>query len=411
LPFHKREGTPFFIRFLARSEESGLESARNTTGRRGEMLGQLHYWPRTWIETGCLAFAISALSMPIAIWFLRRFGVIDKVSNEKLHALPVPRGGGVVMFVAFAVAALRPHYFSTPMKGVMIGAFVCLLVGAIDDLRGGIPAVWQFLTLAIVTAVLSRYGVVLKLAGYYPVDFALTLLWIVGVTSAFNALDNMDGLASGTAIIVAVMYLVIAVQAYLRAGTETSLSWFGMMAAALIGANLGFLLFNFRPARIFMGDSGSFFLGFILSALGVMGEWSEHRISSTAIPVLILGVPVFDFAYILVARVLRGETRTIRQVIEHCALDHLSHRLMWIGFSQRKAVLFIYLIAFVLGVSGILLSNSRSALDTALALAQGLSVVVIVVVLMATAERRHLEAVRTEVRKFRSTRSDDAPEA
>ena len=118
------------------------------------MLWDLHYWPRTWFQAGCLAFAVSALGMPIAIWLLHRFGVVDKVTKEKLHAAPVPRGGGIVLFIAFAAAVLRPHYFSYPMKGVMIGAFICLVVGAIDDIRGGIPAVWKFLTLVVVTVVL-----------------------------------------------------------------------------------------------------------------------------------------------------------------------------------------------------------------------------------------------------------------
>ena len=182
---------------------------------------------------------------------------------------------------------------------------------------------------------------------------------------------------------------------------ETSLSWFGLLAAGLIGANLGFIVYNFKPARIFMGDSGSFFLGFTLAALGVMGEWSENRVVSISIPVLILGVPIFDFAYILIARILRGETKSIRQVIEHCAPDHLSHRLVWIGFSQRKSVLFIYLTSIAMGISGVLLRNSTSYLDTVLAFVQGLAIVVIVIVLMSTAARRHTDAITDEIHKLK----------
>jgi UDP-GlcNAc:undecaprenyl-phosphate GlcNAc-1-phosphate transferase len=111
-------------------------------------------------------------------------------------------------------------------------------------------------------------------------------------------------------------------------------------------------------------------------------------------------VPIFDFAYIIIARILRGETRTIRDVIEHCAPDHLSHRLVWIGFSQRKAVTFIYLIAVSMGVSGILLRNSASLFDTALALFQGIAIVLIVVILMATAARRHQSLINDEVAKL-----------
>ncbi|HRK35045.1 MAG TPA: hypothetical protein PLJ47_10670, partial [Candidatus Hydrogenedentes bacterium] len=169
----------------------------------------------------------------------------------------------------------------------------------------------------------------------------------------------------------------------------------------------GFLVFNFNPASIFMGDAGSFFLGFTLAALGVMGEWSQNRIVSVSIPVLILGVPIFDFAYILLSRIIRGDTKTVREVIEHCAPDHLSHRLVWIGFSQPKAVLFIYMISFALGVSGVLLRNSTSYFDTALAFSQGLAIVVIVMVLMATAARRHQDAINEEVSQLHSVHTED----
>ena len=377
------------------------------------MLNHLPYWPRIYIQVGVSAFLLSALLMPVAIIVLRRLGVVDRVAADKIHDRPVPRGGGIVIFIAFAVAVVLPWYRDHPMIGVLIGAGICLLVGAIDDIRGGIPAVWKFLTLLAVTCIMSFYGVKLNLFPNHPiVDLVITMLWIVGVTSAFNGIDNMDGLASGVAAIVATMYLVIALQAFLAVGTETSLSWFGMLASGLIGANLGFLIYNFRPARIFMGDSGSFFLGFTLAALGVMGEWTEARITSCTIPILILGVPIFDFAYILIARIIRGDTRSLRAVIEHCATDHLSHRLTWIGFSQRKAVLFIYLIAGALGITGLLLRNSDSMLDSALGVAQGMAILVIIITLMATAERRHTAHIRREVAKLRTEMEDRrAPEA
>lgn len=353
------------------------------------MFQSLPYWPRTYIMVGCAAFVIAALGMPLATYLLRKSRVLDHVAHNKIHEVPIPRGGGIVIFLAFAIAVLLPNYRDNPMKGVLLGSGICLFVGAVDDIRGGIPAALKFFTLLGVTIIMSQYGVLLKVFNVYPLDLALTLLWVVGVTSAFNGIDNMDGLAAGIATIVSGMYLIIAVQAFITAGTETSLSWFGLLASGLIGANLGFLIYNFKPARIFMGDSGSFFLGYTLAALGVMGEWGRSPIISLSIPILILGVPIFDFAYIIIARILRGDTRTLRDVIEHCAPDHLSHRLVWIGFSQRKAVTFIYMIAVSMGVSGILLRNSASLFETALALFQGIAIVFIVVILMATASRRH----------------------
>jgi UDP-GlcNAc:undecaprenyl-phosphate/decaprenyl-phosphate GlcNAc-1-phosphate transferase len=351
-------------------------------------LQDLHYQARVYLQVGAMAFVLSALGMPIAMYLLRRFNVMDRVQPNKIHNRPIPRGGGIVIFLAFAIAVIIPWYRDNPMKGVLIGSAICMAVGAIDDFRGGISAVVKFITLIGTTLILSFYGVRLDVFGWEPANLLITMVWIVGVTSAFNGIDNMDGLAAGVAAIVATMYMLIALQAYLAVGSETNLTWFGLLAAGLIGANLGFLIYNFKPARIFMGDSGSFFLGFTLSALGVMGEWTSNPVIACSIPILILGVPIFDFAYILVARIVSGETRTVRSVISHCAPDHLSHRLVWMGFSQRKAVLLIYLVSTALGISAILLRNSQSYLDNALALFQGLAIVSIVMFLMLTAARR-----------------------
>lgn len=365
------------------------------------MFRPLPPWPVVYLYVGLTAFVLSAFMMPFAIIVLRRFRILDHVTDGKIHDKPTPRGGGIILFIAFAIAVILPNYRDNPMKGVLVGSSICLFVGMLDDIKGGVPAVLKFGALMVATLIMSYFGVRLNLFGNYFLDLAFTMVWIVGVTSAFNGIDNMDGLASGVAVIVSVMYLTIALQSYYTAGTETTLSWFGLLAAGLIGANLGFLIYNFQPARIFMGDSGSFFLGFILAALGVMGEWNYNKVIASTIPILILGVPIFDFAYIILARIIKGETRTLRKVIEHCAPDHLSHRLVWIGFSQRKAVLFIYLITFVLGGSAVLLRNSDSSSDSLLGLLQGSSVLFIIAILMTTAGRRHMEDIVENSEQFR----------
>ena len=267
-----------------------------------------------------------------------------------------------------------------------------------EDRKGEkIRGVWKLGSLVVATLVLAHFGVRLNVFQWLPLDVALTILWIVGVTSAINGIDNMDGLAAGISAIVATVYLFIAIQVWSVSRTETSLSWFGMLSAGLIGATLGFLVYNFKPAKIFMGDSGSFFLGYTLAALGVMGEWTPNRVVSCTIPVLLLGVPLFDFAYVLIARIITGETRTLGSVINHCAMDHLSHRLLWMGFSQRQAVLFIYLLCVVLGVTGILVRNSVNYLDSVLGVLQGMVVFAVVVVLMGTACRRNGKIVTFRV--------------
>lgn len=369
-------------------------------------------WPVLYLYTGAMAFVLAGFLMPLTISALRRYKIVDAVTTGKIHTNPTPRGGGIVIFTAFAIAVLLPDYRDNPMKGVMLGSFICLIVGAIDDLRGGVPAVIKLAALTAATLIMSLFGVQLKVFGILPLDLFVTWLWIVGVTSAFNGIDNMDGVAGGVSVIVSAMYLSIALDAHYAAGTETSLSWFGLLASGLIGANLGFLLYNFKPAKVFMGDSGSFFLGFILAALGVMGEWADSRIVACTIPLLILGVPVFDFAYIVIARILKGETKTVRQVIEHCAPDHLSHRLVWLGFSQRRAVLFIYLMAFALGVAGIMLRNSTRGFDSVLGLMQGGAVVSLIAVLMITAGSRQaaLERRMKEIRPLAPAEDIETPQ-
>lgn len=362
------------------------------------MYWSLPSWPVLYLYTGGVAFILSAFLMPVCIRMLRRYNIMDELSDAKIHKKPTPRGGGIVIFIAFAIAVVLPNYRDNPMKGVLLGSFICLLVGAIDDLRGGVPAIIKLGALTLATLIMSFFGVQLNLFGYYPLDLFFTWLWIVGVTSAFNGIDNMDGQAAGVAVIVSAMYLTIAVDSFYVAGTETSLSWFGLLASGLVGANLGFLLYNFKPARVFMGDSGSFFLGFMLSALGVMGEWADHRVVACTIPVLILGVPIFDFGYVIVTRILNGQTRTVRSVIEHCAPDHLAHRLVWFGFSQRKAVLFIYMMSFALGISGLLLRNSSRPFDSILGLVQGGSVLLLIAVLMITAESRRARTAAHEAK-------------
>jgi len=368
------------------------------------------YWPRTYVAVGCVAFLLAAVLMPLAIHLMRRWNLLDAVEENKIHAHPVPRGGGVVIWLAFAVAVLLPGYRSDGMNGILIGSFLCLLVGAADDFVTRIPGFYKLGTLFVVTLVLSYYGVRTNIFGNVALDTLLTMFWIAGVTSAFNGADNMDGLAGGIAGIVALMFFLIALQTHLVTGTETSLSWFGMMAVGLLGANLGFLLYNFRPALVFMGDSGSFFLGFMLAALSVMGEWTDSGFLSAIIPMLILGVPLADFGYVILMRILRGETRTLRSIIDHCAPDHLSHRLVWLGFSQRKAVLFIYLLCFALGITGVLLRNSHSLLDGGLALLQGLAILGGMLGLMAAVDARQRGWVREEVARSNHEASASLPE-
>jgi len=231
-----------------------------------------------------------------------------------------------------------------------------MLIGFYDDVKsassGGVSAVIKLLILFGATFILAHAGILINFPFPKWVNFTLTLFWIVGVISAFNAMDNMDGLATGLALIAAGTYIVIARQTH-------QWTW-GILASALMGAMAGFLPHNFKvkkPAAIFMGDSGAFFIGFTLAALSIMGGWSTSPFKAGLIPIIILGVPILDFVYIVIHRYLNGLTPTVSQVITYTGNDHLSHRINHF-LGKKQTVLFIYLISFTLGLGAVALRNS-----------------------------------------------------
>ncbi len=331
-----------------------------------------------------LALVISGILTFVIKWLARRFNVLDNPGLEKIHARPTPRLGGIAIFIGFIASILifsraelgwPPKIFN---PGIIIGSAIALFIGTIDDIKR-VPAVIKLIALFIITFILSEYGVILKLPIPYWANLILTLLWLVGITSAFNALDNMDGLAAGLAFIASGTYLAIAIQTY---------QWeWGILAVGLMGASLGFLIHNFHPASIFMGDSGSFFLGFTLAAMGIMGSWSTHPVKASIIPIIILGVPLFDFAYIVITRQIKGKTKTIKEIIYYTGHDHLSHRIRQLGLNTPGAVIFIYLLAICLSIGAIILRN-MSGLEAIFLLGQFILVIIIVIILMELGMRQ-----------------------
>jgi UDP-GlcNAc:undecaprenyl-phosphate/decaprenyl-phosphate GlcNAc-1-phosphate transferase len=232
------------------------------------------------------------------------------------------------------------------------------LMGLLDDVRG-IPALTKLLIQALVIVFLVYNGIILDLFppqttwGFW-MNLVFTLIWMVGITNAMNFIDGMDGLAAGLSAIMAAFIGIVAFQ--------TDQPFVGWIAIAILGSCLGFLPFNFRPAKpalIFLGDAGSTFLGFMLAGLAVMGYWSESRIVSFANPVLIFWILIFDMTYITVERIASGKVRTAKEFIEYVGNDHLHHRLFYLLGDKPKAVLTIFLFSAALGLSSIVLRNAR----------------------------------------------------
>lgn len=287
----------------------------------------------------------------------RRLGIIDQPTPSKLHQQPTPRLGGLSIFLGFSISLVITHVWFPlgPARWAMLaGAALTMVIGAIDDLTaryGGVPAVIKLIVLFLITCALSQVGIIINFPLPYVVNLILTLIWLVAVSSAFNAMDNMDGLAGGLAVIAGGTYLAVAIQ-------TGQWDW-GFLAAAMVGANLGFLRHNFYPATLFMGDSGSFFLGFTLAALGIMGGWSTNPFKASLVPMIILGLPLFDLGYIIIRRHRAGLTHNLREIITYSGQDHFSHRVKAFGFSQKQTVLLIYLISASLSCGAFILRDTR----------------------------------------------------
>ncbi len=293
-----------------------------------------------------LLFAIAGT--PLARRLAPRLGVMDQPSPRKIHTKAMPRLGGAAIYLAFIVALLlfeNRHYISQ-LVSILLGATLISFCGFWDDRWGMRPLLKLGVGQPLAALILIASGVRVSFLPHPVLNILVTIIWVVGITSALNLLDNMDGLSAGVATIASAFFLLLAAMSgqYLV----------GSLAAALLGACLGFLFYNFNPASIFMGDGGSLFIGFVLAAVGIKLRFPGRLdIVTWMIPVLVLGVPIFDTTLVVVSRLRRG-----LNPVTHPGKDHFSHRLVAMGFSQREAVMAIYLICGALGVLAVFLTQA-----------------------------------------------------
>ena len=283
-----------------------------------------------------LVFAIG--STPIARRLAVRVGILAKPGGYRTHLSPIPMLGGVAMYGAFLIALFlfADRFFIPQLVGIFVGASWVSFLGLWDD-RVGLRA-WAKLAGQILGGlILIVAGVSVDLLHVPILDAAITLFWVVGITNAMNLLDNMDGLSGGVAAVAASFFLLIS--------ALNGQYLVGSLSAAILGASVGFLLYNFNPASIFMGDTGSLFLGFVLAAVGIKLRFPAAYVYTWFIPIMVLGLPIFDTTLVVISRLRRG-----LNPLTHPGTDHLSHRLVARGMSKREAVLTLYLVAGILGV-------------------------------------------------------------
>ena len=297
-----------------------------------------------------IAVAVAYALTPLVRSFAVRSGILAHPGGRRVHATPTPLMGGLAMYLAFVTAVLLAVAFSARLAldrqtiGILLGGALLVFVGVVDD-KYELPPWVQMLSILVGGAVLIEFGVEIlgvtnpfKGGQFMPLgklSIPLTLVWVLTVTKAVDCMDGLDGLAAGIAAIAAGTLMLMA----LSMGARFEMS--AVMSGALMGAALGFLRYNYPPAKIFMGTVGAQFLGFTLAGVSVAGAFKIATLVAVAAPVLILGVPLFDTIFVVLRRAATGKR------IHEADTSHLHHRLVNKGLSHRQTVWIIYLLTII----------------------------------------------------------------
>ena len=305
-----------------------------------------------------IAIIISIILTPLVIVLAEKTGAMDKPDKRKVHKKPIPRIGGLGIFLACIVSviamAILDDFQGESLKeiiGLLVSGTFIVFVGLVDDYKN-LPAKVKLLGQIFAAVILvlifdvridfisDPFGDYIYLE-YFAVP--VTIFWLVGLTNTVNLIDGLDGLAAGVSAIAAITIMLVAL--------EQNFLLVAILTAALAGSATGFLFYNSHPAKIFMGDTGSMFLGFMLAGISVIGAVKSATTIALVVPILALGVPIFDTTFAIIRRLLGG------QPIFKPDKGHLHHRLLSIGFTQRQAVFLMYVISALLGLSAVALTE------------------------------------------------------
>lgn len=289
-----------------------------------------------------VGFAASLGLTPVSRRIAMRLGVVDKPSQRKIHNDHKPLMGGLAIYAALVVSLLlfSPPQHLRELGFILAGAAALALVGLLDD-RYNLGIRIRLVAMTAAALGLVAAGISIQLFQTPWIDIPLTIFWVLAITNATNFMDNMDGLTAGISAIAAAYFVIIAYSQGLTLVTS--------LAAALMGSAVGFLVFNFNPASVFMGDMGALVLGFIMAVLGIKLKFGVQPLNVTwMIPLLVLAIPLFDITLVVVTRLLEGRSPA------QAGKDHTSHRLMSIGFSQRQTLFILYGACIVFGAIGVL---------------------------------------------------------
>ena len=310
-----------------------------------------------WVAAALVtAMVVALIATPVVKSLAFKVGAVDvPKDNRRMHDHPIPRMGGLAIFFGFILSVLLYVEMTPQFRGMLLGGVIIVVLGIFDDIYAlGAKFKLVIQIIAALVAVLS--GNVIEIISnpnvFSPnpwwdlgwLSYPATVLWIVAITNAVNLIDGLDGLACGVSTISALTMLVISL-----AVADAPVA---IVMAALAGACIGFLPYNLNPAKIFMGDTGSTFLGFILAVMSIQGLFKFYTIISFAVPFLMLGLPIFDTCFAFIRRIAHGQSPM------HPDRSHVHHRLIDMGFNQKQAVAVLYIISAILGLCAVVLTTS-----------------------------------------------------
>ena len=306
-----------------------------------------------------VAFLISALLVPVAKKIALHIGAVDKPNKRRVNKVTMPTQGGLAIFASFVLCFMLFGGLNVQMLSILIGSIILILVGIIDGIKP-VSAKYQMIAHVLAACTVVFYGKIylteVSLPGLSfimpsPFNYIISILFIVATISAINLIDGLDGLCAGVSSIYFLTIAIIAVSINMLGGLDVILS------IIMFGATLGFLFHNFPPAKIYLGNTGSMFLGYIISVIALLG-FKVTTITSLIIPIIILAIPIFDTALAILRRFLNGKK------ISEPDKEHFHHQLLKMKFSTRTSVLIIYAINIVFAIVSILfaLGNSQLAI-------------------------------------------------
>lgn len=323
----------------------------------------VNYYLGKIIEAMLISVVVAYAATPLSIRIANIFGIIDKPKDERrVHKKPIPRFGGMGIFMGSMAGLMIPAGMNDRIPIAMLGGLLMYTLGVVDDIYDIKPVV-KFGGQVLIASIVYALGVRITFISNYfgaagadshanlilsaGVGYLITVFWIVGITNAVNLMDGLDGLAAGST---AIMALSLAYIAYIH-GSRLGSMPVCIALVAVAGGCLGFLPYNFSPAKTFMGDGGALYLGYMIAVLSVISPLKRATVVGALIPMLTLAVPIFDTAFAMLRRMLKHES------IMHADKGHLHHHLMAAGFGQRRSVLIMYGIVGIMGIVAVLISR------------------------------------------------------